>query len=160
MFDAPFWALVGLLIFFAIVIYLRVPRQVAGALDNRATAISKELEEAKRLREEAEALLAEYQRKAREATAEAEQIVDQARREAEALASEAKKRMEDYVQTRTRQAEVKIAQAEAQAIQEVRSLSADVAIAAAERILTDKVKGPTGEQLLSRAIADVRGKLN
>ena len=106
------------------------------------------------------ALLAEYQRKARDAAAEAEEIVDQARREAEALGAEAKKRMEDYVVSRTKLAEQKIAQAEAHAVQEVRALSADVAIAAAEKILAAKLKGEAAESLVKKSIADVRGKLN
>jgi len=159
-FDAPFWALLALLIFFAIVLYLRVPRSLAGSLDKRAAAISEELAAARRLREEAEALLAEYRRKALNAETEAAQIIDQARREAEALAEEGRQRVEDYVAGRTRLAEQKIAQAEAQAIQEVRALSADIAIAAAQRILTEKMKGGTGEALIDRSIADVRTRLN
>ena len=110
-FDATFFALVGLILFFVLIIYLKVPGTVAGGLDRRADAIRKELDEAKRLRLEAEALLAEYQRKAKEATAEAAGIIDQAKREAEALGAEAKKRMEDYVAGRTKMAEQKIAQA-------------------------------------------------
>src|SRR5690242_9344887 len=111
---------------------MKVPGTLAGSLDKRAEGIRKELDEAKRLRVEAEALLAEYQRKAKEAAAEASQIIDQAKREAEALGVEAKKRIEEYVAGRTKMAEQKIAQAETQAVQEVRALSADVAIAAAE----------------------------
>lgn len=160
MFDAPFWALVALVLFFAVLIYMKVPGTLAGSLDKRAEGIRKELDEAKRLRVEAEALLAEYQRKAKEAAAEASQIIDQAKREAEALGVEAKKRIEEYVAGRTKMAEQKIAQAETQAVQEVRALSADVAIAAAEKILSAKVKGETADNLIARTIADVRGKLN
>ena len=160
MFDAPFWALIALIIFFAVIIYLKVPGTLAGSLDNRAKAISDELEQAKRLREEAQQLLGEYQRKAREAEAEAAQIVDQAKREADALSGEAQKRLEEYVAGRTRLAEQKIAQAEAQALQEVRALSADVAISAAEKILAQRVKGEAGEQLIARSIGDVKTKLN
>jgi F-type H+-transporting ATPase subunit b len=159
-FDAPFWALVGLILFFAILIYMRVPRTVGAVLDKRAVAIRDELDAARRLREEAEALLAEYRKKTSNAGKEAAGIVDQARREAEALSAEAERRVEDYVAGRTRQAEQKIAQAETQALQEVRALSADIAIAAAERILAEKVKGDTGEALIAKAISGVRGKLN
>ncbi len=158
--DAAFWALIALIIFFAILVYLKVPSQVTSALDNRADTIRKELDEARRLREEAQALLAEYQRKGREAESEAEEIIDQAQREAEALTEEAGRRLEEYVATRTRQAEQKIAQAEAQALQEVRALSADVAIAAAEKILAAKVKGATADGLIARSIEDVKSKLN
>ena len=159
-FDAPFWALVSLVLFFAVIIYLKVPGTLAKSLDNRAKAIRDELDQAKRLREEAQELLAEYQRKAREAEAEAEEIVDQARREADALSAEAQRRLEDYVAGRTRLAEQKISQAEAQALQEERALSADVAIAAAEKILLQRVKGEAGEQLIARSIGDVKAKLN
>ena len=158
--DPAFWALVGLVIFFGVVIYLKVPGMIGGILDKRAQTIRDELEQARRLREEAQALLAEYQRKAREAENEAEEIIDQAKREAEALGAEARKRMEDYVTSRTRMAEQKIAQAEHQAVQEVRALSADVSIAAARTILAAKVKGEAGASLISSAIDDLRGKLN
>jgi F-type H+-transporting ATPase subunit b len=159
-FDAAFWALIGLILFFAILIYLKVPGTVAGALDKRAAGIRNELDEARRLREEAQAVLAEYQRKAKDATAEAGEIIEQAKREAEALGAEARQKMADYVASRTRMAEQKIAQAEAQALQEVKALSADVAIAAAEKVLAAKIKGEAAETLIKRSIADVRGKLN
>jgi F-type H+-transporting ATPase subunit b len=158
--DATFWALVALVIFLGLMIYLKVPGMVTSTLDKRAVTIRAELDEARKLREEAQALLAEYQRKGREAETEAEEIIDQARREAEAIAGEATRRLEEYVASRTRMAEEKIAQAEAQAIQEVKSLSADVAIAAAEKILGAKVKGAAADALISRSISDVKSKLN
>jgi F-type H+-transporting ATPase subunit b len=160
MFDAPFWALVALVIFLGVVIYMKVPGTIISALDKRAQGIRDELDQARRLREEAQALLAEYQRKAREAETEAEEIVEQARREADALSVEARKRMEEYVAGRTRLAEQKIAQAEVQALQEVRALSADVAVSAAEKILAAKVKGAAGAALLDKAIGDIKSKLN
>ena len=158
--DATFWALVGLILFFALIVYLKVPRQIGGSLDQRADAIRGELEQARKLREEAEALLADYKRRAVEAGNEAAAIVDQARREAEALAVEARQRMEDYVSSRTRLAEQKIAQAEQQAVQEVRALSADVAVAAAEKILAARVKGDAAAALIETAIDEVKAKLN
>jgi F-type H+-transporting ATPase subunit b len=160
MFDAPFWALVSLVIFFGIIIYLKVPGQIASTLDRRAASIRNELDQARRLREEAQALLADYQRRAREAEVEAEEIIDQAKHEAEALAVEAKRRMQEYVAGRTRLAEQKIAQAEMQALQEVRALSADVAIAAAEKILSVRAKGEGGAALIDKAIGEVRAKLH
>lgn len=158
--NEPFFALIALIIFFAVVIYLKVPRTLSGMLDKRAEAISTELEEARRLRSEAEALLAEYKRRAAGAEAEAAAIVDQAKREADALTAETRKRLADYVTGRTRLAEQKIAQAEAQAIAEVRSLSADIAIAAASRVLADKVKGDAATAMVDKSIADVRTRLN
>ena len=158
--DATFWALVGLILFFALIIYMKVPAKLTGALDNRAETIRTELEQARKLREEAQALLAEYQRKAREAEAEVEEIIDQAKLEAEAFGIDARKRVEDYVASRTKMAEAKIAQAEAQAIREVRSLSADVAIGAAQRILSARARGAAAEGLIKQAIDDVKAKLH
>ena len=158
--DPTFWALVALVLFLLLMVYLKVPGVVTSALDKRADTIRKELDDARRLREEAQALLAEYQRKGREAETEAEEIIDQAKREAEAIAGEATRRLDEYVASRTRLAEPKIAQAETQALQEVKALSADVAIAAAEKILGVKVKGPAGEALIARSIGDVKSKLN
>jgi F-type H+-transporting ATPase subunit b len=158
--DAAFWALVALVIFLALIVYMKVPGAIAGGLDKRAEGIRKDLDEAKRLRMEAEALLADYKKRAAAAESEASAIVDQARREADALSVEAKKRMEEYVASRTRLAEQKIAQAETQALQEVRALSTDVAIAAAEKILTARVKGGAGDALIANSIADVKSRLN
>lgn len=158
--DATFWALVGLILFFALLVYMKVPSMLGGALDNRAEAIKSELDQAKALRADAEALLADYKRRAAEAEGEAASIVEQAKREAEALTVEAKRRMEEYVESRTRLAEQKIAQAEQQAVQEVRALSADVAIAAAEKLLVARVKGDTAAGLIDKAIGDVKSKLN
>jgi F-type H+-transporting ATPase subunit b len=158
--DPAFWALVGLIIFLGLMVYVKVPEVITGALDNRADTIRTELAEARKLREEAQALLAEYQRKANEAESEAEDIIDQAKREADALTAEAKERMEEYVINRTRLAEQKISRAETQALQEVRALSADVAVAAAERLLRDRISGASADTLVSRTIDDVRAKLN
>ncbi|MHA1158096.1 MAG: F0F1 ATP synthase subunit B family protein [Alphaproteobacteria bacterium] len=158
--DISFWAFVGLLLFIGLMIYMKVPGLVTGALDKRADTIRNELEQARTLREEAQAVLAEYQRRAREAESEAEEIVDQAKREAAAIATDAQQRMNEYVTSRTRQAGQKIAQAEVQAVQEVRSLSADVAIAAAERILAERMKGEAADSVIAAAIDDVKAHLN
>jgi len=158
--DPTFWALVALVLFFVLLVYLKVPGTVTGTLDKRAETIRTELDDARRLREEAQSLLAEYQRKGREAETEAEEIVDQAKREAAALAGEAGRRLDEYVVSRTKLAEQKIAQAEAQAIQEVRALSANVSIAAAEKILGAKVKGAAADSLIARSIDEVKSKLH
>jgi F-type H+-transporting ATPase subunit b len=158
--DASFWSLIALIIFLAIVVYMGAPRMIVGALDKRAAAIRTELEEARRLREEAQALLAEYQRKAREAETEASDILSQAARDAEALSAEAAERIKDYVARRTKMAEQKIAQAEAQALQEVRTRAADIAIAAAQRVLAARVTGDRATELIEKSIDDVRKRLN
>jgi len=159
-FDASFYALVGLILFFVLLAYVGVHTSLGKALDKRAESIGKDLDDAKRLREEAAALLADYQKRAREAEAEAQTIVEKARREAAAIADEAKAQMEDYVTRRTKMAEDKITQAEHQALQEVKALSADVAIAAAEKILAAKLKGAAGADLVASSIADVKNRLN
>lgn len=158
--DPAFWAMIALFLFLALVVYLKVPGQLTAALDKRADTIRTELEEARRLREEAQALLAEYQRKAREAEREAEEIIELARREAAAFAEDATQRTEDYVRRRTRMAELKISQAESRALQEVRALSTDLAIAASERILGEKVQGPVASTLIERSIGQVGQRLS
>ena len=160
MLDASFWALVAFVLFLVLIVYHKVPGKLAEGLDKRGEKIRSELEEARRLREEAQALLAEYQRKQREAEREAEDIISQARREAKAMASEARKKLEAYVVRRQKQAEEKIAQAESQAIQDVRSRSVDVAIQAAQAIIADKVSGKFADELIGKSIKDVASKLN
>jgi F-type H+-transporting ATPase subunit b len=159
-FDATFFAFVGLLLFFALIVYLKVPGMMAKALDERAEKISNELAEAKRLREEAQHLLAEYQRKRKDAEAEAASIVAAAEREAEMLTAEAKQKTEEYVTRRNALSEQKIKQAEADAINAVRSAAVDLAIAAAERVLASKTDAATGKALFDNAIGEVKARLN
>lgn len=157
---ATFWVFAALVVFIGVLIYLKVPGMAVAALDKRAEKIRAELDQARRLREEAEALLKEYERKRGEAESEAAAIVAQAKREAGALAEEARVRIEDYVVRRTKAVEARIAQAEQQAVTEVRSRAIDVATAAASRILADEAKGKKGEELIERSIASVRKNLN
>jgi F-type H+-transporting ATPase subunit b len=135
-------------------------RRVIDGIDQRQARIKAELEEARRLREEAQALLVEYQRKGHDADREAEAIIATANAEAERLAAEGKTRLEDFVARRTKMAETKIAQAEAQALADVRSSAADAAVAAAEKILSTTAKGKIGDDLLARGIADLRKGFN
>lgn len=158
--DATLWALIALVVFFAIIIKAGVPAVITGALDKRAKGIEDELDQARRLREEAQALLAEYQRKQREAESEAEEIVTLAKREAEAMEKDAAAKIKDYVARRTKQAEEKIAQAESLAIAEVKGAASDVAIRAAESILTKQMGGKAGTDLLQASIKEVGSKLN
>ena len=155
-----FWALVGLILFFVIVLYFRLPGLVTRALDNRTKRIETELSEARRLREEAQGILADYQRKRREAEAEAQQIVDDARRDAARMAEDAKAKLAEMIARRTEAAETKIAQAEAQAIAEVQGRAADLAISAAETILRNRVHGEIADRLTEDGIAAVRSHLN
>lgn len=158
--DNTFWALVGLLIFLGIVIYMKVPAMMAAGLDARADKIRADLDEAKRLREEAAALLAEYQGKRKAAEADAENIVKSAKRDAEALAAEAKVKTEEFVKRRTAMAEQKIAQAENDAVNAVRASAIDVAIAAAARILGAKQSEKLSADLFKQSLSDVKSRLN
>jgi F-type H+-transporting ATPase subunit b len=157
---ATVWVFLALLVFVAILVYMKAPGMLVKALDDRAARIRADLDEARRLREEAEALLREYEKKRGEAESEAAAIVAQAKREAEVLAVESRARIEDYVVRRTKAVEARIAQAEQQAVAEVRSRAIDVATAAAGRILAEEAKGKTGDELIDRAIATVRKSLN
>lgn len=158
--DATFWALIGLVLFLAIMIYAGVPGIMGKGLDARAERIRNDLDEARRLRDEAQALLGEYQKKRKEAEQEAGEIVTAATREAAALVAEAKVRTEDYVARRTTLAEQKIAQAESDAVAEVRARAVDIAVEAAGRLLAEKVDAKADAALFKSAIADVKARLN
>jgi F-type H+-transporting ATPase subunit b len=157
--DPLFWVLVSFLGFIGLIVYYGVPAIATKALDDRADGIRKELDEARRLREEAQALLSDYQRKAREAEKEAQSIIEQAKREAEALAADSRKALVESLDRRSKIAEEKIARAEAQALSEVRSTAVETALAAAREILKSRAGGSTGESLISQSINDLRGKL-
>lgn len=158
--NPEYWVLVAFLIFAGIAWRAGAPGQIAKALDARADAIRNELDEARRLREEAQTLLADYQRKQREAETEAKSIVDNAKREAEALAADTRKQLAEQLERRTKLAEEKIARAEALAISEVRSTAVDGALAAAQKILAGKAGGATGSSLIDEGIRDLKAKLN
>ena len=158
--EAEFWVALGFLVFLGVMGYVGVHRKIAESLDSRATRIKAELDEARKLRDEAAQLLADYQRKRGEAEQEAAGIIEGAKAEAERLAIEAKAKIEEFVARRTKMAEVKIAQAEAQAAADVRAAAADAAVAAAEKILAQQTKGPLAGELIAKGIEDVRKKLN
>jgi F-type H+-transporting ATPase subunit b len=140
--------------------YVGAHKKVIDALDRRAERIKAELDEARRLRDEAAALLAENQRKQGQAEREAAEIVAEARAEAQRVAAEARGKMEEFVARRTRLAETKIGQAEAQALADVKAAAADAAVAAAEKILREAAKGKVADDLIAQGIADVKAKLN
>jgi F-type H+-transporting ATPase subunit b len=154
------WVAIGFVIFLGVLVYMGAHRRIIDGIDRRQARIKSELDEAVRLRQEAQLVLAEFERKGREAEAEAASIVAGATAEAERLAAEAKARMEDFVLRRTKMAEAKIAQAEAQALADVRAAAADTAVAAAERILSAAAKGKVAEDLLARGIEDIKKRFN
>jgi F-type H+-transporting ATPase subunit b len=159
-YEPETWVAVAFVIFVGILIRLGVPGMLLKHLDDRSARIKAELDEALKLRREAEAVLAEYRRKQGEAEKVAESIIVNARSEAERLAAEAKAKVEDFIARRTKMAEAKIAQAEAQALADVRSAAADAAVAAAEKILVETTHGPAAEALLVQGIRDLKAKLN
>lgn len=155
-----FWVAVSFFGFVGLLLYYNVPDLIGKALDDRANRIKQELDEARRLREEAQALLADYQKKREAAEEEARAIVEQARREADALAIETRKSLIESLDRRSKLAEEKIARAEAQAVAEVRSIAVDTAVAAAERVLAGTMSAQAGAGLIDQAIRNLKGKLN
>ena len=161
MFSEPeTWVAIAFVILMGVFAYVGVHRTVLKALDHRSERIKAELDEARRLKEEAAKLLAEYKARHASAEREAQEIITNAKAEAERIASEAKAKMEDFVVRRTKTAESKIALAEAQALADVRAAAADAAVTAASTILSQSVKGPLADDLLAKGIAEVRAKLN
>ena len=158
--DATFWAMIALFIFLGVVIYLKVPGMLGKNLDERATKIRSELDEARKLREEAQTVLAEYQRKRKEAESEAEEIISAARHEAEVLSAQARKKTKEFVDRRTAMAKNKIAQAESEALSDVKSAAVEIAISAAEAIIASKVTGASANKIVKGSIAEVKSQFN
>lgn len=158
--GAEEWVAIAFVILMGVFGYVGVHRTILSALDHRANRISNELDDARRLKDEAQALVAEYRARRATAEKEAEEIVASAKAEAERIAAEGKAKMEDFVTRRTKMAETKIAQAEAQALADVRAAAADAAVEAASRIMSNSVKGQAADQLIARGIDEVRSKLN
>lgn len=159
--SPEFWVAVAFVLLIGVLLYFGTHKAILTALDQRAQGIKAELDEARRLKDEARALLAEYERKKGEAEREAAGIIEGAKAEAERLAIEAKTKSEEFLARRTKLAETKIAQAEAQAVADVRNAATEAAVAAAERVLADTVKGSKlAEDLISKGIAEVKAKLN
>jgi F-type H+-transporting ATPase subunit b len=159
-YEPEFWVAVAFVILMGVFAYLGVHRTVLQALDHRSERIKAELDDARRLKEEAVKLLAEYKARHASAEREAQDIIANARAEAERIAAEAKTKMEDFVARRTKTAESKIALAEAQALADVRAAAAEAAVNAASTILSQSVKGPVADDLLAKGITEVREKLN
>src|SRR5258705_7335615 len=161
MFSEPeFWVAVAFVILMGVFAYFGIHRTVLTTLDHRSDRIKAELDDARRLKEEAAKLLAEYKARHASAEREAEDTIASAKPEAERIAAEAKTKKEDFVARRTKTAEGKIALAEAQALADVRAAAADAAVTAASTILTQSVKGSVADDLLAKGIADVPEKLN
>jgi len=159
-FEPEFWVAVAFVILMGVFAYFGVHRTVLKALDHRRDRIKAELDDARRLKDEAAKVLAEYKARRTAAEREAQDIISSARAEAERIAAEAKVKLEDFVARRTKTAESKIALAEAQALADVRAAAANAAVAAASTILSQSVKGAVADDLLAKGINEVRAKLN
>jgi F-type H+-transporting ATPase subunit b len=159
-YEPETWVAIAFLIFVGILVKLQVPNLLFKALDDRSARIKAELDEALKLRKEAEGVLAEYRRRQGEAEKTAEAIILNARVEADRMAAEAQAKVEEFVARRTKMAETKIAQAEAQAVADVRAAAVDAAIAAAEAMLVKTTHGDAAEALVAQGIGDLKAKLN
>jgi F-type H+-transporting ATPase subunit b len=159
-YEPEFWVAIAFVILMGVFAYFGIHRTVLKTLDHRSDRIRAELDDARRLKEEAAKLLAQYKARHASAEREAQDIIASAKAEAERIASEAKTKMEDFVARRTKTAESKIALAEAQALADVRAAAADAAVTAASTILSQSVKGQIADDLLTKGIAEVREKLN
>jgi F-type H+-transporting ATPase subunit b len=160
MLEAEFWVAVAFMLFLGVLGYFGVHETLLGRIDQRRNRIQSDLDGARKLKEEAQALLAQYQHKQQEAEREAQEIIASAKAEVERIAVDARSKMEEFVARRTKLAEAKIAQAEAQALADVRAAAADAAVAAAEKILSQSVKGDLADELIRKGILDLKIMLN
>ncbi|WP_238278734.1 MULTISPECIES: ATP F0F1 synthase subunit B [Methylobacterium] len=160
MLTAEFWVAAAFVIFMAIVWKVGGFGMMTKGLDGRAKRVRHELDEARRLREEAAAVLADYKRRRTEAEREAEAIVAGARQEAERIAEEGHRRLDEFIARRTKTAETKIAQAEVQAAAQVRAAAADAAVRASEAILRERMQGDAAQDLVRLSLGDVRTRLS
>lgn len=156
--DPEFWVLLAVIIF-AVAVWKPMRNAIIGGLDTRASRIRGELEEARRLRDEAERLLADYRTKERDAAAEAEAIVSHARDEAVRVAEQARRDLDAALARRQRLAEERIAQAEAKALDEIRGVAVDVAVNAARQVIVSEIDEERGGALLDTAIAALPQRL-
>ncbi|MEP3346841.1 MAG: F0F1 ATP synthase subunit B [Litoreibacter sp.] len=158
--NTDFVVLLAFILFIAVLFYFKVPSMLGGLLDKRAEGIQSELNEAKALREEAQTLLASYERKQKEVAEQADRIVAEAKREAEAAAAQAKEDLKVSIERRLQSAEDQIASAEASAVREVRDRAVSVAIAAASDVVAAKTTAADQNSLIDDAIAQVKDKLH
>ena len=157
--DPEFWVAIGTAIFLGILVWKRVPQMTANSLDARAAAIAREIEEAQRLRSEAEALLAQYKQKQAAAETEAQAILAEAKAEAGRFAAEARAATAAQIGRRAKQAEDRIAQAEANALSDIRAAAADAAIGAAEKLIAARLDDKAGAELVKRALTEIPDRL-
>ena len=158
--NTNFIVTLGFLVFIGVLFYFKVPGMIGGLLDRRAETIKSELDEAKALREEAQSLLASYERKQKEVQEQADRIVATAKDEAAAAAEAAKAEIKASVARRLAAAEDQIASAETAAVREIRDRAVSVAVSVARDVLAGQMTATQGNKLIDEAIKDVEAKLH
>ncbi|EEB84509.1 F0F1 ATP synthase subunit B [Roseobacter sp. GAI101] len=158
--NTDFVVLLAFILFIGVLFYFKVPSLIAGMLDKRATGIKSELEEARALREEAQTLLASYERKQQEVKDQADRIVTAAKAEAHEAADQARADLEKSIARRVATAQDQIESAQAAAVKEVRDQAIIIAVAAAKDVIAKKMTAAEGNALIDSAIADVDSKLH
>ena len=158
--NSDFVVLIGFLLFLAILFYFNVPSMLMGMLDKRAEGIKAELDEARALREEAQSILANYERQSREVADQAERIVAQAKADAEAAAVEARAALERSIARRVKSAEDQIQSAEDKAVRSVRDRAVEVAIAAAAETIAKQMAAADANKMIDNAIGEVERRLH
>ena len=158
--NTDFVVLIAFLIYVAILLYLKVPKLLTSALDKRAEGVQAELDEARSLREEAQSILADYERKQKEVIAQSEKIVANAKEEAKAAAAQAKEDLKSSIARRLKAAEDQIASAESSAVKEVKDTAVTVAVKAAGDVIAKGMKAKDASALIDAAIKDVGAKLH
>lgn len=158
--DPETWVAIAFVLFVFVVLYYKLPHRIVQALDQRSAAIARELEEAQKLRAEAEALLADYKQRAENAQTEAGAIVAQAEREAEAYAKEARASFDEMIARRLNVAEQKIKLEEEKARKQIRAQAAELAISAAEQLIEQKMTGKLAEEAISTSLDRIKKRLH
>jgi len=158
--NTDFIVAISFLLFVGVLFYYNVPSILAGLLDKRAEGIKSELDEARALREEAQSLLASYERKQIEVKEQAERIIAQARESAKEAAEEAKKKLAASIERRLAAAEDQITSAEKGAVKQVRDEAARIAIAAAGEVIAKEISDAKAGSLIDDSIKTVEAKLH
>ena len=158
--NTNFVVLIAFIVFVGVLFYFKVPGMIGGALDTRAAGIKSELDEARALREEAQTLLASYERKQKEVQEQAGRIVAQAKADADTAAEQAKADLEKSIARRLAAAEDQITSAQTAAVKEVRDQAVTIAVAAANSVIAKQMTAADGNKLIDAAISEVEAKLH
>jgi F-type H+-transporting ATPase subunit b len=156
--DPGGWVALAMLAVFALLIWKKVPGAISRALDDKIALIRDQLVEAESLRKEAEALKAEYEKKAKSVDKDRKALMERAKHEADEIVAKAKTDAEALIARRARMAEDKIAAEERAAVEQLRSAAADAAAKAAARLIAERHDAASDAQLVDRAIKEIAGR--